>query len=125
MAGSLRFLADMNISPLTVTALHAAGWEIIRVSTVLPATAPDREILAWARQEARVVVTHDLDFSTLLALSGYDRPSLITLRLASTDPDLVTRRLLQILPQVEEALQRGCAVTADEKTVRIRRLPIA
>jgi predicted nuclease of predicted toxin-antitoxin system len=125
MSEPLRFLADMNLSPLTVDDLQTAGWDIIRVSSLLPATASDMEVLALARQENRVVVTQDLDFSALLALGGYDRPSLITLRLSNTNPALVTQRLRQILPQVENALRQGCAATADEKTVRIRKLPIA
>jgi predicted nuclease of predicted toxin-antitoxin system len=125
MPHSLRFLADMNLSPLTVDALHQVGWNIIRVSNLLPATASDLEILELARYEERVVITQDLDFSALLALSGHDRPSLITLQLANTEPALVTQRLLQILPKVENALRLGSAVTTTETTVRIRKLPIS
>ena len=124
MAEPLRFLADMNISPLTVDDLQAAGWTIERVSTRLAATAPDREILDFARAERCVIVTQDLDFSALLALGGHSRPSLITLRLSNTDPALVTRRLMEVMPQVEDALRAGCAVTADDRTVRVRQLPI-
>jgi predicted nuclease of predicted toxin-antitoxin system len=86
MKAELRYLADMNISPLTVQALRQDGLDIVRVSDLLPVDAADSEILAWARQEDRVVVTQDLDFSALLALGGYGRPSLITLRLSVTIP---------------------------------------
>jgi len=34
---------------------------------------------------SRVVISHDLDFSALLALAGHDTPSLITLRLTSAE----------------------------------------
>ena len=57
-----RFLADMNISPKTVGALQQRGWDIIRVSEVLPMDAADDEILEFARASRRVVVTQDLDF---------------------------------------------------------------
>ena len=76
----LRLLADMNISPKTVDALRQRGWDIIRVSEILPMDAEDEEILDLARREGRVVITQDLDFSALLALGGYDRPSLVTFR---------------------------------------------
>lgn len=59
----LRLLADMNISPQTVEALQREGWDIIRVSQELPADASDEEILEFARQAERVVVTQDLDTS--------------------------------------------------------------
>ena len=91
MAGK-RFLTNMNISPKTVEALREQGWDIGRVSQFLPKNASDQEILAFARQEDRVLVTQDLDFSTLLALGGFDQPSLITLRLSEGDPDSVSRR---------------------------------
>jgi hypothetical protein len=48
----------------------------------------------------------DLDFSALLALGGYDQPSLITLRLAMSDPETVTRRLLGVLPGLSGSEQR-------------------
>jgi len=124
MAPSLRFLADMNLSPITVDALQREGWDIVRVSTLLPANASDAEILVLARRQNRVVITQDLDFSALLALGGHAQPSLITLRLSNTDPSLVTERLRQIVPQSEQALQEGSAVTVDDSSLRIRRLPI-
>lgn len=120
----LRFLADMNISPLTVEALRRAGWDIVRVSNLPPANATDREILELARREDRVVVTQDMDFSALLAVEGFHRPSLVTLRLLETGPETVIRRLLQVLPQVEAALRQGSAVTVEDTVVRVRQLPI-
>ena len=124
MAPRLRFLADMNLSPITVDALQREGWDIVRVSTLLPANASDAEILVLARRQNRVVITQDLDFSALLALGGHAQPSLITLRLSNTDPSLVTERLRQIAPQSEQALEEGSAVTVDDSSLRIRRLPI-
>ena len=124
MSSSLGFLADMNLSPVTVAALQQEGWDIVRVSALLPANAPDTEILALARRQNRVIITQDLDFSTLLALGGHAQPSLITLRLSQADPIRVTERLRQVLPQLAQALQEGSAVTVNDRSVRIRRLPI-
>ncbi|UCD49251.1 MAG: DUF5615 family PIN-like protein [Phycisphaerales bacterium] len=120
----VRYLADMNISPQTVDALAAEGTDIVRVSSLLPANASDQSVLSLAREQERVVITQDTDFSALLALGGYDQPSLVTLRLLNTDPEIVTQRLRQILPQTEAALRTGCAVTIEDHTVRVRQLPI-
>ncbi|MEN6333311.1 MAG: DUF5615 family PIN-like protein [Phycisphaerales bacterium] len=122
--GPVRFLADMNLSPLTVAALAKDGTDIVRVSSLLPANASDETILDLARREGRVVITQDMDFSALLALGGHDRPSLVTLRLLDTDPDVVTRRLQDVLPQIESVLRQGSAVTIEDGAVRVRRLPI-
>lgn len=124
MQQGVRFLANMNISPKTVEALRQRGWDIVRVSDLLPVQATDQEVLELARRESRVVVTQDLDFSALLALGGHSRPSLITLRLSISDPDTVTRRLLDVLTRVKHDLQEGRAVTIGDVAVRVRKLPI-
>ena len=46
----IRLMADMNISPQTLSALQQQGWDIIRVPEVLPANASDEEILNFCRQ---------------------------------------------------------------------------
>jgi predicted nuclease of predicted toxin-antitoxin system len=121
---SVRLLANMNISPKTVETLRAQGWDIVRVSQLLPVNATDQQILDLAREQGRTVVTQDLDFSALLALGGHDRPSLVTLRLAVADPETVSRRLMGTLGGLEQTLQKGCAVTIEDLTVRVRTLPI-
>ena len=120
----MRLLVDMNISPKTVEALRQQGWNAVRVSELPPMNASDQSILDLARNEGRVVVTQDLDFSTLLALGGHQKPSLITLRLSVSDPETITRRLLEALPRLEQVLQEGCAVTIEDVAVRVRRLRI-
>lgn len=84
----------------------------------------DSEILEFARQENRVIITQDLDFFSLLALGGYEKPSLITFRLSVPEPKTITRKLLELLPHIEDRLAEGCAVTIDDRKVRVRRLPI-
>ena len=121
---SFRFLVDMNLSPRIVTDLRQEGWDILRVSQVLPMDAEDSEILKFARQQNRVIITQDLDFSSLLALGGYEKPSLITFRLSVPDPEIITRKLLELLPHIEEGLLEGCAVVIDDRRVRVRHLPI-
>ena len=121
---NIRLLADVHISPKTVGDLQKQGYEIMRSSEFLPANAPDINILEFARTENWVVLTQDLDFSMLVALSRYSQPSLITLRLSSAKPDIVTQKLLDVLPQIEEALQEGSAITIQDESIRVRKLPV-
>jgi predicted nuclease of predicted toxin-antitoxin system len=121
---NLRLLANMNISPETVKALQEKGLDIVRVSQILPVTSSDVEILDLARRENRIVVTQDLDFSALLALGGFDSPSLITIRMTVGDPGAVTQKLLELLPEIQDMLAKGCAVSVDDHSFRIRWLPI-
>ena len=50
----------------------------------------DLEILEKARQEERIILTFDLDFGELLAVSRASVPSVIIFRLATTASDLET-----------------------------------
>jgi predicted nuclease of predicted toxin-antitoxin system len=120
----LKFIADMDISPLTVDQLKKRGWEIIRVSNVMDARTSDIEILNYARDHNRVVITHDLDFSELLAIHGFDTPSVINLRIENMFPDFVTHRIIEVVSQLEEELIRGIVVSVDEFSARFRPLPI-
>ena len=43
--------------------------------------------------------------------------------MATSDPEVIARRLLEVLPEVGGALQEGSAVTVEETSVRIRKLP--
>ena len=94
------------------------------MNQLISAKATDDEILALGRKEGRVIVTQDLDFSTLPALGEYDRLSLVTLRTTDADPDFVTRRLLDTLPLFKTQLMHGCVVTIGDERYRVRSMPI-
>ena len=121
----MRLLADAHISPRTVAALRVAGHDVVRVgSDVLAPDAADADIVAAAIADARVIVSHDVDFSAIVALSGLDRPSVVLLRLGSASVGLVTELLERALPLVTSDLQAGALVTVDEQQIRVRRLPV-
>jgi predicted nuclease of predicted toxin-antitoxin system len=119
-----KFLADLNISPLSVATLQQHGWDVVRVTERLPAQASDEEILELARREGRTILTQDLDFSSLVALQGLDQPSLVTLRLANPDPERIARSLLDLASVPVPLFEEGYAVTIEESSIRIRKLPI-
>jgi predicted nuclease of predicted toxin-antitoxin system len=120
---SLKFIADMNISPQTVTALKLLGYSIFRVSEILPANSSDAFILSISQRDNLIIITQDLDFSTLVALGGYIVPSLITIRMSDSSPEKVTARLLQVLPEVADILPLGFSITISDTYHRLRKLP--
>jgi predicted nuclease of predicted toxin-antitoxin system len=60
----VRFLANENIPSDAVAALRAAGHDVAWVRTERPGSTDD-DILAWAAQERRILVTFDKDFGEL------------------------------------------------------------
>ena len=120
----LKFLANMNISPLTVEDLKKLGWDIVRVPEIMDIKSKDLQILTYARENNRVVITQDLDFSSLLALSGYEKPSVINLRVDNARPDFITSRIVEIVNELEKELGEGIVVSVDEISARYKSLPI-
>lgn len=121
----MRILADVHISPRTVEKLRALGHDVVRVGEVLLATSTDDEIVAEAVRDQRVVLTQDLDFSALVALSGRTGPSVLSLRLSSARVETVNDCLERVLPMVEADLEAGAIVTVEDARVRVRSLPVS
>ena len=120
----MRLLADVHISPGTVQFLNAIGHDVITVQSVLPSDALDRDIVETAPQLGRAVVTQDLGFSAILALTGASRPSIVSLRLSDPRVDSVNLRLQQVLPDLQDDVATGIIATVEDDRVRSRRLPL-
>ncbi len=121
----MKLLADLHIAPATVEFLRRLGHDVVRVSETLPPTATDREIVATAVAQGRVILTQDLDFSAIIALSGTTQPSLLSVRLSSSRIEHVNAVLERILPAVENDLLSGAVVVVEDQRIRLRQLPIA
>ncbi len=120
----LRFLVDMGISMKTVSWLRDAGHDVVHLLEQELQRLPDSEILEKARQEGRVVLTMDLDFGYLLAVSGWVLPSVVIFRLSDERPERIVARLKAVLPEFSDVLVRGAVLSVEDETIRVRRLPI-
>ena len=83
---------------------------------------PNGEIFQKAAREGRVVLTFDLDFGEIVALSGRRQASVILLRLHNTRTTYVIDRLRKVLSESSQALEEGAIVVVEESRHRIRRL---
>lgn len=120
----MKFLADMAISQSTVTWLRDQGHEALYVRDAGMQRANDEVILPKARGEGSVLLTLDLDFGYLMAVSGAVLPSLIIFRLGNETAESITRRLEAVLDCCEEYLLPGALITVDDDTIRVRQFPI-
>ena len=120
----MRILADANISRYTVQSLNALGHDAVYTLDLLSPMADDRSIVNTAVAENRVILTQDLDFTNILALSDAAQPSLISLRLCDSGEANVNRALESVLPGLEERVAGGIIATVEDTRVRIRQLPV-
>ena len=90
-------LLDENVPMSTGWALAAAGHDIARVADVAP-MAEDRQVLALARQQERILVTFDADFGELIYQQGEAAPpAVVYLRLHPIDGTVAATLVLQAL----------------------------
>lgn len=121
---TLTFLADMPVSHDTVDALRGRGYDVIHARDLGLHRADDEDILQEATEQGRVVLTMDLDFGTLLAMSGKVCPGVIIFRLPFSTPEQVTALLLAALNALPEDQVLRHILIIEEQQVRSRPLPI-
>lgn len=120
----MKLLVDMNLSPRWVDTLIKAGFDAVHWSVVGPANAPDTEIMAFAQANDYVVLTHDLDFSAILAATRGAKPSVVQIRADNLAPDAIGTRLIQTLHEMTGDLEQGALVSVDPGRTRLRVLPL-
>jgi len=86
--------------------------------------ATDASILSWARDQGRVLVTHDLDFAAILAATEATGPSVLQIRQQDLLSSDLVRLVVDAIKTAAPALDAGAVVTIHEDRSRIRILPL-
>ena len=121
----MRFLIDNALSPIVGKELSRAGHDAVHVRDLGMAAASDEQIFDRAAQDARIVISADTDFGTLLAARKQHMPSVILFRHGSQHRPADQVTLLRAnLPQLQHSLETGSLVVITPDSVRIRALPL-
>jgi predicted nuclease of predicted toxin-antitoxin system len=120
----VKVLLDMNLSPLWVGFLANEGIEAVHWVSVGDPRATDAVVMACARERGYVVITHDLDFSALLATTDASGPSVLQVRTEDVLPDAIGNDVAGALREHSRALEDGAIVTLNKLSARVRILPI-
>ena len=120
----MKLLVDMNLSPQWVEFLRESGWETKHWSTVGDVTSSDASIMAYAAKNDFVVITHDLDFSAILAATHGEKPSVVQIRSAVISVEMIGKHLIAALRLAERDLEIGALVTIAPDRTRVRLLPL-
>ena len=120
----MKLLLDMNLPPDWVTWLAGEGFDVVHWSAVGDPRATDAQIMSWAATNGRWVVTHDLDFGTILAVTRATGPSVIQLRAQDVLSARVRVQLSYVLRNFAGQLTSGALIVIDSGRNRLRLLPI-
>lgn len=117
-------LIDMNLSAEWVIFLQDAGWPASHWSSVGDPRADDPTLMAWAEANGHLVLTHDLDFGTALALTHALGPSVVQVRSQYVLPEYMGPLVLAALQRFEAELSAGALVVVEPAKSRVRVLPL-
>ena len=114
----------MGLARSTANFLRHQGHNAVHLREQGLQRLDDQEIIEKARTEGRVILTHDLDFGRIIAMSQSHLPSVIIFRLSNMQPQQVNHYLTQVLARFAAQLEAGALVSVNERAIRIRPLPI-
>lgn len=80
--------------------------------------------MAYARTNDYIVLTDDLDFSAILAVTHGEKPSVIQVRTNDVSPDVIGKQIVTALNQMASELEAGALLTVDTNRTRLRVLPL-
>lgn len=113
----MKILLDSCVSSMLRPPLQTAGHDVVWTGD-WPQDPGDEEILAFAYQEQRTIITLDKDFGALAIRDK--RPHAGIIRLVNFSLRDQPAACEQILRQHGEILLTGAIITADQRRLRIR-----
>ena len=117
----MRLLANENCPLALVVRLRERGHDVAWVREAKPG-AVDADVIAWASQEERVLLTFDKDFGEIAYARGVSAPSgIILLRIASPSPEIVAGVVAETLEAHPD--WEGAFSVIEDTRVRRRQLP--
>ena len=119
----MRFLVDMCVDTRAAEWPRSRGHDAIHLRDQGLQRLPNGEIFAKAVAEDRTIVTFDLDFGEIAALSRGERTSVIVFRLHNTRHETVIERLAAVLAESAVAFDRSAVISVEEARFRVRYLP--
>ena len=114
----------MPLSPLLADWLREKGHDAVHAVHLGLDRSPDSEILERARVDQRVIITADLDYPRLLAMTGAEGPGLILFRGGNYSDQETFERMERVLETVARENLTNSIVVIEKQRIRRRRLPL-
>ncbi len=120
----MKIIIDMNLSPLWVEFFQGYGIHSTHWSNIGNIKATDEEIFQWSKENNGIILTQDLDFSTILALSNAEKPSVILIRAKNSLPEHIGKLIVDTIQNYTNEIENGSLLVIDESKSRLRILPL-
>lgn len=118
----MKFLVDAPLPPSVAVFLRSKGHEASHVFERGWGRFSDKEILGAAGKEGAVVITADLDFPRLIAITPDKRSGLILFRGANWKFDAICESLVRLFETITERRIVSSIVVVEPSRIRVRNL---
>jgi len=102
----MKILVDMNLSLGWAGFLTGNGIEAVHWSFIGSPNDPDSEIMAYAKTYDFTVLTNDLDFGYILAITHGKKPSVIQMRTGALGYNRIGAVVLSAIRQLTADIER-------------------
>ena len=116
----MRFKTDENLPLQAAERLRTAGYDALSVLEQAMGGEADRTLAAICQQEARILLTLDLDFADIRAYPPAEYPGLVVLRLSRQDKASVLAMLERLLTAFEQETPERRLWVVEEQRIRVR-----
>ena len=120
MSPPIRFLVDANVPRSVVRCLRDLGHDAHDVRDVLPDGTSDSVVFSVAQEEERMLVTHDLGFSNIIAYPPGSHTGVIVIRPQNLRP-ATTASLVCSYVEAHEDQLLGALIILSPGRARVRR----
>ena len=114
----MKFLVDMGVGKKVENWLKGNGFDVLSVRDI-DSRAKDSQILRWAIDQQRMIITMDKDFGELVYNSGKHHAGVLILRLEDADGDTKVMVTKKILTEYYDKIESHFCVFQDGR-LRIR-----
>ena len=115
----MNFLFDQSADFRLIPHLQALGHDVQAISRNYPHGLADKDVLAIAQQEQRILLVADRDFGELIFQQGLAHAGVIFFRLPGAPLQTKFDQLNRILNKHAEALERGAFLVVTPSRIRI------
>ena len=117
----MRFKIDENLPTETALTLHDAGHDAVTALQQFPAGTEDEILASACRNEQRILLTCDLDFSDTRTYPPAEYPGIIVMRLRRQSKPRVLAAVANLVPMFSTQPLVGRLWIVGEDSLRIRR----
>ena len=115
----MNFLFDQSADFRLIAHLRTLGHDVVAISREYPHSLADEDVLAIARQEARILIVADRDFGELIFHQEFAHAGIIFFRLPGATLQTKIEHLNTVLEEHTDELERGEFLVVTPGRIRV------